>query len=80
MRLTRRSTLADVAAVVAAALEAAGMFYHWSDRQSLQVAVEVALARRVDMRKIQDWSRNEGFADRFEEFRREVERRRSPTP
>jgi hypothetical protein len=51
-------------------------FYHWSDRQSLQVAVEVAMSRRVDMKKIQDWSRNEGFADRFKEFQRELARRR----
>jgi hypothetical protein len=52
-------------------------FYHWSDRQSLQVAIRVARARRVDMKKIRDWSTKEGFADRFEEFRRELARRRS---
>lgn len=47
-------------------------FYHWSDRQSLSVAVEIAHRNRVRMSRIQAWSANEGFEDRFEEFRRAV--------
>lgn len=51
-------------------------FYHWSDRQSLQVAVEIALARPVNMKKIRDWSTSEDHIGRFDEFRRELDRRR----
>lgn len=49
-------------------------FYHWSDRGSLDVAVKVALRRTVDMEAIERWSRREGFADRFSEFRQAVRR------
>jgi hypothetical protein len=52
-------------------------FYHWSDRQSLQVAVSIALAQRVDMAGIRRWSVGEGFADRFEEFAAELRRGRA---
>ena len=51
-------------------------FYHWSDRQSLQVAVEIASAQPVNMRNIRNWSGNEGHIERFDEFRRELDRRR----
>lgn len=51
-------------------------FYHWSDRQSLQVAVEIALAHRVNMKTIRDWSTREGHVDRHDEFRRELDKRR----
>ena len=51
-------------------------FYHWNDRQSLSVAVEIALAQRVNLRVIRRWSGAEGFAERFEEFLGEVQRRR----
>ena len=51
-------------------------FYHWSDRQSLEVALDIALARPVNMKKIRDWSTSEGHTARFDEFRRQVDRRR----
>lgn len=51
-------------------------FYHWSDRQSLQVAVAIAVHQRVNMATIQRWSRREGFPAAFEEFRRELARAR----
>lgn len=35
-------------------------FYDWNDRQSLPAAVEIALRRRVDLRKIRTWGANEG--------------------
>jgi hypothetical protein len=54
-------------------------FYHWNDRQSLEVAVLVALANRLDWRSIRRWSAKEGFAGRYGEFllalRRERRRR-----
>jgi hypothetical protein len=51
-------------------------FYHWSDRQGLHVAVEIALRHRLNMARIRGWSRREGFEARFEEFRNELERRK----
>jgi hypothetical protein len=50
-------------------------FYHWEDRQALEQAVLVSLAQRVNMREVGRWSRAEGRADRFAEFRRELRRR-----
>jgi hypothetical protein len=51
-------------------------FYHWNDRQSLDVAVQVACRSRVALASIQRWSAREGFADRFNEFTAELARRR----
>lgn len=51
-------------------------FFHWSDRQSLAVAVEIALRSDVDLARIGRWSASEGHAARFEEFERELERRK----
>lgn len=51
-------------------------FYHWSDRQSEEVAVEIALRHRVNMAAIRRWSAAEGHVERFDEFRKHVARRR----
>ena len=51
-------------------------FYHWSDRQSLSVAVEIAFRERVNMTTIRDWSDREGAIEKFEEFRVQLETRR----
>ncbi len=51
-------------------------FYHWNDRQSLDVAVSIARRNRVDLARIRRWSAREGFADRFVEFLAELRRRR----
>ena len=45
-------------------------FYHWSDRQSLQAAVAIALRQRVDLATIQRWSKAEGALAKFDEFRK----------
>lgn len=50
-------------------------FFHWNDRQSLAVAVEIARRNDVDLDRVGRWSSNEGHAARFEEFARELERR-----
>jgi hypothetical protein len=52
-------------------------FYHWNDRQSLAVAVEIARARRVSLGTIRDWSAREGFPARFEEFAAALRRART---
>jgi hypothetical protein len=51
-------------------------FYHWNDRQSLRNAVLVAQKNRVRMAAIEEWSRREGAAAGFEEFRAELGRAR----
>jgi len=52
-------------------------FYHWSDRQSLAVAVAIALRHRVLWKRIRSWSTAGGAGARFEEFHAEVKRARS---
>lgn len=51
-------------------------FFHWSDRQSLRVAVEIARRRRVNLDLIRRWSRRESHLAKFEEFLGELKRRR----
>ena len=43
-------------------------FYHWNDRQSLTVAVSIALRNRVNLAAIRRWSIAEGAGGRFDEF------------
>lgn len=45
-------------------------FFHWKDRQSLSVAVLIAVRRRVDLRRVRAWSSAEGFEEQYEEFLR----------
>ena len=47
-------------------------FYHWNDRQSLTVAVSIALRNRVNMGAIRHWSIAEGAERQFEEFLAEL--------
>ena len=49
-------------------------FYHWGDRQSLRVAVRIAIAHRVSLAKIRRWSIQEGARGGFEQFANELKR------
>lgn len=49
-------------------------FYHWNDRQSLGVAVEIASRHELDLDLVRRWSAKEGHAVRFEEFLLELQR------
>jgi hypothetical protein len=49
-------------------------FFHWNDRQSLEVAVRIAGSGRVDLEKIRTWSEQERALPRFEVFLEELER------
>ena len=51
-------------------------FYHWNDRQSLEVAVHIARRQKVNLRKIRQWSEQEDHLEQFEEFQRRVRYRR----
>lgn len=51
-------------------------FYFWDDRQSLEHAVDVALHRDVNLRRIKAWSISEGHSDKYDEFVRELRSRR----
>ncbi len=51
-------------------------YYHWNDRQSLAVAVAIALQNRVALSKIRDWSRDEGHQERYAAFAAELDRAR----
>jgi hypothetical protein len=57
-------------------------FYHWNDRQSLAVAVAIALRHRIAFSKVREWSRREGHLDEYAAFlaalRRARATRRSP--
>jgi hypothetical protein len=53
-------------------------FYHWSDRQSLETAIQIALRKRVDIEKIRTWSVQEGATERFAEFEKELGRAKKP--
>ena len=52
-------------------------FYHWGDRQSLEVAIAIALRHRVNMTLIRKWSTGEGAVPKFSEFRAELARARA---
>lgn len=44
-------------------------YYHWGDLQSLEQAVLVACAQKVDLAEVKRWSRKEGKAAEFLKFR-----------
>lgn len=52
-------------------------FYHWNDRQSLAVAVAIALRNRVGLQALRGWSVGEGHEARFVEFIAELGRART---
>lgn len=51
-------------------------FYHWNDRPSLDVAVAIALRRRINLRLVRAWSDGEGAPGKFEEFTKALARER----
>ena len=51
-------------------------FYHWNDRQCLDQAVMVARRHRISTKSIEEWSRDEGKLDRYDEFRAALKRAR----
>lgn len=43
-------------------------FFHWNDRQSLEQALLVAQAQRIDLKEVRRWSRSEGNEAKFRMF------------
>jgi hypothetical protein len=43
-------------------------YYHWNDPQSLDQALMVAKAQKVDISKIKKWSDKEGASEKFKRF------------
>ncbi|MDO8281159.1 MAG: hypothetical protein Q7U10_00815 [Thermodesulfovibrionia bacterium] len=47
-------------------------FYHWNDPQSLEQALMVAKAQKVNMREIKRWSVKEDHEEKFEIFKKRL--------
>jgi hypothetical protein len=47
-------------------------YYHWNDRQSLAVAVQIAVRNRIRWSVLSRWSDAEGFLEKYDEFTRLV--------
>jgi hypothetical protein len=47
-------------------------YFHWQDPQSLEQAVLVAKSRKVDLKEIRRWSRQEGFEEKYRDFERRL--------
>ncbi len=43
-------------------------YYHWNDPQSLEQALMVARAQKIDMNNIRKWSEKEGAVEKFTRF------------
>jgi hypothetical protein len=52
-------------------------FYHWNDRQSLEVALAIARRHKLDLRKIRTWSESEGMTEKYDRFRTALKQRRA---
>lgn len=51
-------------------------YYHWNDRQSLGVAVAIAMHNRIRLATVKRWSLGEGHGDRYRIFVAELKRSR----
>jgi len=77
--LSRRGARTLALSATDACRDRLAAFYHWTDRQSLAVAVRIAERNRVSLAKIRLWSRSEGYLERYREFLAErAQARRTP--
>jgi len=51
-------------------------FYHWNDRESLDVAVAIAMRQSVNLTAVRKWSIAENSAEKYEVFKQELARER----
>ena len=47
-------------------------FYHWNDPQSLEQALMVAKAQKVNMKEVKRWSVKEGYEEKYEVFKKRL--------
>jgi hypothetical protein len=47
-------------------------FFHWNDRQSLEQALLVAQAQRIDLKEVRRWSKSEGNEAKFRVFEQKL--------
>lgn len=52
-------------------------YYHWNDKQSLEQAILVCEEKKVDLKEVGRWSKNEGMSKKFEAFKENLEKRKS---
>jgi hypothetical protein len=50
-------------------------YYHWNDRPSLEQAILVCRAAKVDLDEVRRWSRREGMTEKLASFERELRTR-----
>jgi len=43
-------------------------FYHWSDKEGLVQALQICHEKSIDLKEVQEWSRREGFIEKFDQF------------
>lgn len=86
---TRRAAKTLALSATDACRDRLAAFYHWNDRQSLAVAVAIAVRHRIAFAKVRRWSRKEGHQGGYDTFlaalgRARAERRRprrsAPSP
>lgn len=65
---TRRSAKTLALSATDACRDRLAAFYHWNDRQSLIVAVAIALRHRIAFAKVREWSRREGHLGEYSAF------------
>ena len=63
-----------------AVMDRLAAFYHWNDRQSLEQALLIVKARRVDFGKVSSWSRAEGMSGKYSYFRKALRKSASSFP
>jgi hypothetical protein len=43
-------------------------FFHWNDEQALDQALLVSKEHNIDIKKLEQWAKAEGFSDKFNDF------------
>lgn len=51
-----------------------GAFYHWNDKEGLEQALSICAEHRVDLEEIEDWSIREKNKEKFQIFKKLLEK------
>jgi hypothetical protein len=55
-------------------------WYHWKDPQSLEQALLVAAAQKVELTEVRRWSAREGFKEEYRTFEKRLKKQRIASP